>query len=807
MKKLFTLLAALSCFTSLAGSGRVPSVSSVTWIQVSREEITNIVEALIGSLGGSTNGIQMLNGFGTNTVLLGSVRIGSGHIITNLYSIGPENVFFGTNYFNGPLTVRTQHVDRLVGLGSEINIGAADWLTLTSGAAYFSGSSGFVGWGHQLKYQANLFDGNLTTSTTNLQQLADAVDNLVMGQPRHPALTNVTLLQSNRYVGTFVGSAPEGVAAFTGNATGLTNAFGIAAGANITLTTNVAGRLVTIAGSAGSGGITNWTDETSSINLYDWDGIKRIEVLPGADGETRINSGVTGKGVFSQTESSSTWSHSEGGLVASILLDGTDGSITMSGNVVGSGANSLTGIGSMSATGVVSSANFTGGGTGLTNVGGVVNVLDFGAIADDVNDDSWAINAAIQSVTNYVESGTGGHIVVPKGTFYCTNKITLYRGVKLQGAGIEASVLWYPNAISNLVEYVHHGTLNDRQTGLSDLRLFNAYETVTNTGSGIYIDGGNSYFVWPIIKNVRVNVNARDGILLTNCIGGLVEGCDIAYARGDGVLVHGGNSSQTDSTFVSVFGNWSHLNGGVGYRMDSVSYSPMIGNAMDGNLGGGCLITNGCVSVSLYGNGAEINKLFNYKFSGSYESIMSGCNSWSTYESGTINAVVIDNMAGLDINHNYINTETGTNGYAFYFPTANSTGVEIKNYGAASHGLGVINNTNACALYSDLTTGYKFNIPVIPPLKVAFSTNYTVAVADSVLSCTGTNQLITLPNITNNVPIGRTICVLVSSTTGYGSVIVTNANGVQTIRTFDALSETITNGQSLTLINDGSNWR
>ncbi len=91
--------------------------------------------------------------------------------------------------------------------------------------------------------------------------------------------------------------------------------------------------------------------------------------------------------------------------------------------------------------------------------------------------------------------------------------------------------------------------------------------------------------------------------------------------------------------------------------------------------------------------------------------------------------------------------------------------------------------------------------------KATFTTNYTVRLVDQVLYCSGTNQLLTLPNGTNGVPSGTLFSFLMSSATGYGSAIVTNANGVQTVLTAAALSQTITNGQSLTILWDGANWR
>jgi hypothetical protein len=89
-----------------------------------------------------------------------------------------------------------------------------------------------------------------------------------------------------------------------------------------------------------------------------------------------------------------------------------------------------------------------------------------------------------------------------------------------------------------------------------------------------------------------------------------------------------------------------------------------------------------------------------------------------------------------------------------------------------------------------------------PPTK-AVATNYTASVTDAVLFCTGTNQLITLPNCTNTAtPAGLMLTVVVATTTG--SAIVTNANGVQTV--LGDLKVHINSTNRLTVINDGTKW-
>lgn len=116
---------------------------------------------------------------------------------------------------------------------------------------------------------------------------------------------------------------------------------------------------------------------------------------------------------------------------------------------------------------------------------------------------------------------------------------------------------------------------------------------------------------------------------------------------------------------------------------------------------------------------------------------------------------------------------------------------------------------NALLAANQTFTGVNtFTLPTLGPFKAPFSTNYTITAADQIIAFNGTNQVITLENGTNGpVTAGRIVCVIDSGTTGFCTAVVTNANGVQTVLTATALSQTITNGQSLTLIWDGANWR
>jgi hypothetical protein len=75
--------------------------------------------------------------------------------------------------------------------------------------------------------------------------------------------------------------------------------------------------------------------------------------------------------------------------------------------------------------------------------GKVVTVLDFGAVADGVTDDSAAITAAL----NY-----GGTIIFPSGTYYCASPITISGkdGLCLIGSGSSNTYLVFAAGINGV---------------------------------------------------------------------------------------------------------------------------------------------------------------------------------------------------------------------------------------------------------------------------------------------------------------------------------------------------------------------
>jgi polygalacturonase len=63
--------------------------------------------------------------------------------------------------------------------------------------------------------------------------------------------------------------------------------------------------------------------------------------------------------------------------------------------------------------------------------GAPVNVLDFGAIADGVTDNTAAIQAAIDAL----DSVDGGTLIFPQGIYGITDTVFIKDNIKLQGQG------------------------------------------------------------------------------------------------------------------------------------------------------------------------------------------------------------------------------------------------------------------------------------------------------------------------------------------------------------------------------------
>lgn len=130
-----------------------------------------------------------------------------------------------------------------------------------------------------------------------------------------------------------------------------------------------------------------------------------------------------------------------------------------------------------------------------------VSVRDFGAVGDGVADDTAAINAALNAVTN------DGVVMVPPGTYRITGQIVLgaqNKGARLHGMGAPTLKFYSLSAITDCM--LLNG-FNYRQVELRNLII-----DCNQTGrDGVVLSQSN----YPFLYNVHINNSYRDAFVIS----------------------------------------------------------------------------------------------------------------------------------------------------------------------------------------------------------------------------------------------------------------------------------------------------
>jgi hypothetical protein len=125
--------------------------------------------------------------------------------------------------------------------------------------------------------------------------------------------------------------------------------------------------------------------------------------------------------------------------------------------------------------------------------GAVFNVLDYGAVGDNTNDDTSAIQAAIDAA-----AVNGGTVFIPAGTYKCTATLIMAKFVYIKGAGIRATTLLWNTTGAGIKMTSPINTSTPVNTGVYDIHLLNT--NVLNTDGG-YVDVCGTYVY---LERVRV---------------------------------------------------------------------------------------------------------------------------------------------------------------------------------------------------------------------------------------------------------------------------------------------------------------
>lgn len=397
--------------------------------------------------------------------------------------------------------------------------------------------------------------------------------------------------------------------------------------------------------------------------------------------------------------------------------------------------------GSLIATGTVTAAQFAGDGSGLTNISATAT----NAIG---NNNGTGTNATLVSTTTLASSG-GIFIKLTNSSAAVTSAIPFSIEQSIGGNGglggtTNADVLssWRWNNPQGVVAY----------TNAAALSL--VYESEWQNYSGF--SQSEYYWDWRSPSTVQgTNMNWR------------WFGFTPVWTRPDNYF------TTADIYFTSdTLSLWNE-------RVQPAT--PPIKFTMNTDGIGGQLDLNGNIYLSTNGAGASKLLLNGSQFQ------------WSVPTGEPASSVV----SGIDYNNNQ---GYKPHFYMFSTGTPKSMLLDFTNISLTASSLTMkvpmtVNDNLSVAGTVTATNG------VIPQVKGAFSTNYTAVLANAVLCCTGTNQLITLPDAAT-MPVGKLFTVIAATTTG--SAIVTNYNGSQTI--LGALSITVTSTNRLTVMSDGSNY-
>jgi hypothetical protein len=409
--------------------------------------------------------------------------------------------------------------------------------------------------------------------------------------------------------------------------------------------------------------------------------------------------------------------------------------------------------------------NIVLGTTGLTFAAQnlAVNVMDFGAAADDTTDDTGAINSAIMAAG--ASGARYGHVLVPDGTYRIEGTILIPAGIELE-----------LSAGATLHRHSADGTTPVVRLGGSDavLRGTGLVQSDAASPRGVVCVGPATLTTSTTINNAKVshvrimgagsggvqisNVTSNSGIKITTSTAhGLSAGTEVVIDGVAGVpAANGGwivasSPAPTSTTFVLLNSTFSGsytsggvVNGNVGLHADSSQpnkYYP-------GNTGGSgenyfCTAENVCIASVDTGvlkldivNGWHLESVM---FTGitrySFRDV--NCSESSTHGGFTTSsgsALAIIEQESASYNHFYgVQSEPGGSSCQYYAIDSDSSWVQV--YGHNNCPVGSTNAGDQCIIHSNggdhTDTGTEtFRVAngnvIMPPVSVPSGVYFTV---------------------------------------------------------------------------------
>lgn len=355
----------------------------------------------------------------------------------------------------------------------------------------------------------------------------------------------------------------------------------------------------------------------------------------------------------------------------------------------------------------------------------VFSVRDFGAKGDAANDDTTAIQTAINVAASAINNINGGYVYFPPGAYKITAALNVPALVSIIGAGrgpysgnIAPVTIW--QSASN----THGMILGTSPVGAACITLQGFLLVGPGAGSGtgkgiIYNSGGTPENLR--ITDVTVDSFGSNGIEIFGPIVSRFEGVVSQFNGAKGIYINGGPGAFTSLVFNAC---WANGNATQGYHIYSGGYSVMNGCASDGN-GIGYLIDT-CNGLHLSSCGAESNVAKNsldgshFEITGSTDIVMTGCATFANpakaiWITGSSNSVVVTTFretgptgtatASIQVDSGCQAILMGTTDVATAMSLASGTTLGVGAGGTLGRGLAVPEGSNAKQGTATLTAG------------------------------------------------------------------------------------------------------
>lgn len=268
-----------------------------------------------------------------------------------------------------------------------------------------------------------------------------------------------------------------------------------------------------------------------------------------------------------------------------------------------------------------------------------VNVKDYGAVGDDIANDTAAIQAAIAALP------TGGGVVFfPPGTYKITAAIALRNALTLQGAGGSASVIHQTSTSA-------HGLSGVDILGLS-VKGLRVVGPGSGSGDGLHLSRNtNAATNYIELSDAIFRTWGGNGISISNPIVSAFTQVRCENNGSNGFYLYGVGGIA--GTSMALSGCYANNNIRYGYYLDTMVYCSLNGCAAESNARDYYLVN--CQAIALNGCGSENNGGFGWNIEGGHGIGLYSCwlytnNGVGVYVHGNALAVtvvsLVDNTPG-----------------------------------------------------------------------------------------------------------------------------------------------------------------